>query len=211
MTEAFDEASRLGHHRQHAPHKLGVTIDASRLEQMLDLGDQLVDGRIARSEPGQSEPEFHADLEVRGTLAPGLGVDEGRDSGHHQPFQIAGLRSHDTQTIINNVVGLGKAAKIFGLPTLLTTVLERQGGYILKPLQEVFPEQKPIDRTFINTWEDTRVGNFDHLEEIVSQDYGDRLEGVAPTFSAECIWTLSCGCAVARVVSSATVASSFVR
>src|SRR5439155_10020457 len=41
--------------------------------------------------------------------------------------------------------------------TLLTTVLERQGGYLLKPLQDVFPEQKPIDRTFINTWEDARV------------------------------------------------------
>jgi nicotinamidase-related amidase len=75
----------------------------------------------------------------------------------HQPFQFAGLRSHDTQTIINNVVGLAKGAKIFGVPTLLTTVLERQGGYILKQLQDIFPEQKPIDRTFINTWEDTRV------------------------------------------------------
>src|SRR5437899_10578681 len=75
----------------------------------------------------------------------------------HQPFQFAGLRSHDTQTIINNVVGLAKSAKAFGVPTLLTTVIEKQGGYILKPLQDVFPEQKPIDRTFINTWEDARV------------------------------------------------------
>src|SRR5207245_10923249 len=75
----------------------------------------------------------------------------------HQAFQFAGLRSHDTQTIINNVGGLAKSAKLFGVPTLLTTVLERQGGYLLKPLQDVFPEQKPIDRTFINTWEDPRV------------------------------------------------------
>src|SRR5260221_4837316 len=75
----------------------------------------------------------------------------------HQPFQFAGLRSHDTQTIINNVVGLAKSAKALGVPTLLTTVIEKQGGYILKPLQDVFPEQKPIDRTFINTWEDARV------------------------------------------------------
>lgn len=75
----------------------------------------------------------------------------------HQPFQIAGLRSHDTQTMINNVVGLAKSAKIFGVPTLLTTVLEERGGYIIKPLQDVFPEQKPINRTFINTWEDERV------------------------------------------------------
>src|SRR2546423_352013 len=75
----------------------------------------------------------------------------------HQPFQFAGLRSHDTQTIINNVVGLAKSAKVFGVPTLLTTVVEKQGGLLLKQLQDVFPEQKPIDRTFINTWEDERV------------------------------------------------------
>ena len=37
----------------------------------------------------------------------------------HQPFQFAGLRSHDTQTVINNVVGLAKSAKVFGVPTLL--------------------------------------------------------------------------------------------
>lgn len=75
----------------------------------------------------------------------------------HQPFQFAGLRSHDTQTVINNVVGLAKSAKLFGVPTLLTTVVEKQGGYLIKQLQDVFPEQKPIDRTFINTWEDRQV------------------------------------------------------
>jgi len=74
----------------------------------------------------------------------------------HQPFQFAGLRSHDTQTIINNVVGLAKAAKIFNVPTLFSTVVEERGGYLLGPLQAVFPEQKPINRTFINTWEDER-------------------------------------------------------
>src|SRR3989454_11279395 len=75
----------------------------------------------------------------------------------HQPFQFAGLRSHDTQSVINNVVGLAKSAKIFGVPTLLTTVVQDRGGYLIKQLQDVFPEQKPIDRTFINTWEDARV------------------------------------------------------
>jgi predicted ester cyclase len=41
----------------------------------------------------------------------------------HQPFQFAGLRSHDTQSVINNVVWLAKSAKIFGVPTLLTKYL----------------------------------------------------------------------------------------
>jgi nicotinamidase-related amidase len=72
----------------------------------------------------------------------------------HQPFQFAGLRSHDTQTVINNVVGLAKSAKAFNVPTLLTTVVEERGGHLLKQLQDVFPDQKPINRTFINTWED---------------------------------------------------------
>ena len=75
----------------------------------------------------------------------------------HQPFQFAGLRSHDTQTVINNVVGLAKAAKVFKVPTLFTTVVEERGGYLLEPLQAVFPEQKPINRTFINIWEDQRI------------------------------------------------------
>jgi len=75
----------------------------------------------------------------------------------HQPFQVAGVRNIDTASMINNVVELAKSAKVFGVPTLLTTVIEARGGYIIKPLQDVFPEQKPIDRTFINTWEDARV------------------------------------------------------
>lgn len=75
----------------------------------------------------------------------------------HQPFQWAALRSHDPQTIINNVTGLAKSAKNFNVPTLLSTVLEERGGLILKQLQDVFPEQKPINRTTINSWEDPRV------------------------------------------------------
>ncbi|WP_437675549.1 hydrolase [Sorangium sp. So ce131] len=75
----------------------------------------------------------------------------------HQPFQFANLHSHEPGLIVNNVVGLAKAAKAFKVPTILTTVLEERGGYLIKSLQDVFPEQKPINRTFINTWEDRRV------------------------------------------------------
>src|SRR2546421_4590197 len=75
----------------------------------------------------------------------------------HQPYQFANLHSHEPTMIVNNVVALAKTAKVFKVPTILTTVLEDRGGKLIKPLQEVFPEQKPIDRTFINTWEDTRV------------------------------------------------------
>jgi nicotinamidase-related amidase len=75
----------------------------------------------------------------------------------HQPYQFANLHSHDPIIIQNNVVGLAKAAKVFDVPTILTTVLQQRGGLLIKPLQDVFPEQKPIDRTLINTWEDRNV------------------------------------------------------
>ena len=75
----------------------------------------------------------------------------------HQPFQFANLHSHEPAMIVNNVVGLAKAAKAFNVPTILTTVTEQRGGLLIKGLQDVFPDQKPIDRTFINTWEDRRV------------------------------------------------------
>jgi nicotinamidase-related amidase len=75
----------------------------------------------------------------------------------HQPFQFTNLNSHEPTMIVNNVIGLAKAAKVFNVPTILTTVVAERGGYLIKGLQDVFPEHKPIDRTFINTWEDKRV------------------------------------------------------
>src|SRR6201992_1044570 len=75
----------------------------------------------------------------------------------HQAFQFSNLHSHEPTLIINNVVALAKAAKAFNVPTILTTVTEERGGYLLKSLQDVYPEQRPINRTFINAWEDPRV------------------------------------------------------
>ena len=75
----------------------------------------------------------------------------------HQPYQFANLNSHEPATIVNNVIALAKTAKVFNVPTILTTVIEERGGHLIKGLQDVFPEQKPINRTFINTWEDEKV------------------------------------------------------
>jgi len=75
----------------------------------------------------------------------------------HQPFQFANLNSHEPSMIINAVTGLAKAAKIFNVPTILTTVVEERGGFLIKQIQDVYPEQKPINRTWINTWQDPAV------------------------------------------------------
>jgi nicotinamidase-related amidase len=75
----------------------------------------------------------------------------------HQPYQFANLHSHEPTMIVNNVIALAKTAKVFNVPTILTTVLEERGGFLIKGVQDVFPDQKPINRTFINAWEDRRV------------------------------------------------------
>jgi nicotinamidase-related amidase len=75
----------------------------------------------------------------------------------HQPFQLANVNSHEPTMVMNNVTGLAKTAKAYGIPTILTTVTEERGGRIFKTIQDVFPDQKTIDRTYINAWEDKRV------------------------------------------------------
>ncbi|WP_207482300.1 hydrolase [Arenibaculum pallidiluteum] len=75
----------------------------------------------------------------------------------HQPYQLANLNSHEPQMVVNNTVGLAKAAKVYGVPTILTTVIAERGGLLFPQITDVFPGQEVIDRTFINTWEDPKV------------------------------------------------------
>jgi nicotinamidase-related amidase len=78
----------------------------------------------------------------------------------HQPQMAFGVQSHDRGLILNNTVGLAKAAKAFKVPTILTTVAAQTfSGPLFPEIQAVFPEQKPIDRTTMNAWEDERVRN----------------------------------------------------
>lgn len=75
----------------------------------------------------------------------------------HQPYQLANLNSHDPHTAVNNATALAKAAKVFNVPTILTSVVSDRGGRIFPQITDVFPGQEVIDRTFINTWEDKKV------------------------------------------------------
>src|SRR5258706_852259 len=74
-----------------------------------------------------------------------------------QPFQLANVNSHEPTMVINNAIGLAMTAKAYGIPTILTTVNEDSGGQIFKGVQDVFPDHKTINRTYINAWEDPRV------------------------------------------------------
>jgi nicotinamidase-related amidase len=75
----------------------------------------------------------------------------------HQPYQLANLNSHDPHIAVNNATALAKAAKVFNVPTILTSVVSDRGGRIFPQITDVFPGQEVIDRTFINTWEDKKV------------------------------------------------------
>lgn len=75
----------------------------------------------------------------------------------HQPYQLANLNSHEPQMVVNNATALAKAAKAFGVPTILTSVIAERGGLIFSQITDVFPDQEVIDRTLINTWEDRKV------------------------------------------------------
>lgn len=75
----------------------------------------------------------------------------------HQPYQLANLNSHDPHIVVNNSTALAKTAKVFGVPTILTSVVADRGGRIFPQITDVFPGQEVIDRTFINTWEDQKV------------------------------------------------------
>jgi len=76
----------------------------------------------------------------------------------HQPQMAFGVQSIDRQTLKNNVVGLAKAAKVFGVPTTITTVeTESFSGYTYPELLDVFPNQKVLERTSMNSWDDQKV------------------------------------------------------
>ncbi|WP_422723910.1 hydrolase [Hyalangium rubrum] len=73
----------------------------------------------------------------------------------HQPQMAFAVQSIDRTLLTNNVTGLAKTAKIFNVPTILTTVAEKSfSGPLFPEITAVFPNVKPIDRTTMNSWED---------------------------------------------------------
>lgn len=73
----------------------------------------------------------------------------------HQPQMSFGVASGlDRQLLVNNVLLLAKGAKEFGVPTILTTVeTESFSGPMWPQLLDVFPDQTPIERTGMNSWD----------------------------------------------------------
>ncbi len=76
----------------------------------------------------------------------------------HQPQMAFGVQSLDRQTLKNNVVALAKTAKAFKIPTTITTV-ETEGfsGHTYPEILAVFPGNKILERTSMNSWDDQNV------------------------------------------------------
>ena len=75
-----------------------------------------------------------------------------------QPQMAFGVQSIDRQTLKNNVVGLAKAARIFAIPTIITTVeTESFSGHTYPELLDVFPGAPILERTSMNSWDDQKV------------------------------------------------------
>ncbi|MCU0937583.1 MAG: hydrolase [Burkholderiaceae bacterium] len=75
-----------------------------------------------------------------------------------QPQMAFGVQSIDRQVLKNNVVGLAKAAKVFDIPTIITTVeTETFSGHTYPELLAVFPQHKLHERTSMNSWDDQNV------------------------------------------------------
>ncbi|QQP90691.1 hydrolase [Skermanella sp. TT6] len=76
----------------------------------------------------------------------------------HQPQMAFGVQSIDRQVLKNNTVALAKAAKIFNIPTTITTVeTESFSGHTYPELLDVFPGKKLLERTSMNSWDDQKV------------------------------------------------------
>lgn len=72
-----------------------------------------------------------------------------------QPQMLFGVANFDRQSIINNAVALSKAARVFDVPVVLSTVESKSfSGNLWPQIQAVFPDRVPIERSSMNSWDD---------------------------------------------------------
>jgi nicotinamidase-related amidase len=75
----------------------------------------------------------------------------------YQPAMYFGVQSHDRLSIMHNTIVLAKAAKLFKIPTVLSTVAKDSfSGPMNSSITDIFKGQELIDRTSINAWVDNK-------------------------------------------------------
>jgi nicotinamidase-related amidase len=74
----------------------------------------------------------------------------------YQPPQISAVRSMDRDLLLKNAVSVVRTVKTFGIPVVHSTVnvASGRGKPTLPDLADLLTDDKPIDRTSVNSWED---------------------------------------------------------
>src|ERR1700692_2666213 len=73
----------------------------------------------------------------------------------YQPAQLATIRSMDPELLVKNAVSTVRTIKTFGVPVVHSTVNVASGqGPTLPELAGMLADDKPLDRTTVNSWED---------------------------------------------------------
>ena len=75
----------------------------------------------------------------------------------YQPAQVASVRSMDHDLLVKNAVSTVRTIKTFGVPVVHSTVnvASGQGQPTIPELAGLLENDKPLDRTTVNSWEDT--------------------------------------------------------
>jgi nicotinamidase-related amidase len=75
----------------------------------------------------------------------------------YQPEQIAAVGSMDHEELLKNAVSTVRTVKTFDVPVIHSTVNVASGqvGGTLPELAELLEDDPPLDRTTVNSWEDT--------------------------------------------------------
>lgn len=75
----------------------------------------------------------------------------------YQPAQVASVRSMDQDLLVKNAVSTVRTTKSFGVPVVHSTVnvASGQGQPTIPELAGLLENDKPLDRTTVNSWEDT--------------------------------------------------------
>ena len=74
----------------------------------------------------------------------------------YQPSQLAGVKSMDRDLLVKNAVSTVRTIKTFGIPVVHSTinVASGRGQPTLPELASLLADDKPLDRTTTNSWED---------------------------------------------------------
>jgi nicotinamidase-related amidase len=75
----------------------------------------------------------------------------------YQPAQVASVRSMDHELLVKNAVSTVRTIKAFDVPVVHSTVnvASGQGQPTIAELAGLLENDKPLDRTTVNSWEDT--------------------------------------------------------